>query len=105
LAVKKKHCVTYSLGYGRNAVKEKIMCIVCERELWGEHRQLEREFFKPCKKCKKFPGNSSDGSCYHCFAIGNAMDECPECVGKPWSDEFLEAKEEIEGPDEELLPF
>ena len=32
------------------------MCIMCERELWGEHRALEREFFKPCKTCKKFPG-------------------------------------------------
>src|SRR5947208_6251981 len=31
------------------------MCIICERELWGEHRALEREFFKSCKTCKKFP--------------------------------------------------
>src|SRR5438309_11845869 len=30
------------------------MCIICERELWGEHRALEREFFKSCKTCKKF---------------------------------------------------
>ncbi len=35
------------------------MCIVCEHELWGEHRVLEREFFKACKRCKKFPGGSS----------------------------------------------
>src|SRR5205814_2050827 len=34
-----------------------------ERELWGEHRALEREFFKPCKKCKRFPGTSSEGTC------------------------------------------
>ena len=33
------------------------------------------------------------------------IDECPECVGKPWSEEFLEAKAEIEGPDKMLLPF
>ena len=67
------------------------MCIMCERELWGEHRALESEFFEPCKTCKKFPGTSSEGTCYHCFAIGNTIDECAECVGKPWSVEFLEA--------------
>ncbi len=81
------------------------MCIVCEHELWDEHRALEREFFKACKRCKKFPGGSSQGTCYHCYAVGNTIDECPECAGKPWSQEFLEAKEEIEGPDKTLLPF
>lgn len=55
------------------------MCIVCEHELWDEHRALEREFFKACKRCKKFPGGSSKGTCYHCFAVGNTIDECPEC--------------------------
>jgi hypothetical protein len=84
---------------------EETMCIVCEHELWDEHRALEREFFKPCKTCKKFPGASSQGTCYHCFAVGNTIDECPECAGKPWSAEFLEAKDEIDGPDEMLLPF
>jgi hypothetical protein len=29
------------------ARQEETMCIICERELWGEHRALEREFFKP----------------------------------------------------------
>jgi hypothetical protein len=72
--------------------QEELMCIMCERELWGEHRELEREFFKPCKTCNKFPGASSEGTCYHCFAVGNTIDECPECAGKPWSEEFLEAK-------------
>jgi len=81
------------------------MCIICERELWGEHRVLEREFFKPCKTCKKFPGTSSEGTCYHCFAFGNTIDKCPECGGQPWSEEFLEAKDEIESPDDALLPF
>jgi hypothetical protein len=81
------------------------MCIVCEHELWEEHRALEREFFKPCKICKKFPGASTQGTCYHCYAVGNTIDECPECAGKPWSEEFLEAKAEIEGPDKPLVPF
>jgi hypothetical protein len=81
------------------------MCIICEHELWDEHRALEREFFEPCKTCKKFPGTNFDGTCYHCFAVGNTIDECPECAGKPWSEEFLEAKDEIEGPDEMLVPF
>jgi hypothetical protein len=85
--------------------QEEPMCVVCEHELWEEHRELERVFFKVCKKCKKFPGNSSNGTCYHCFAVGNTIDECPECVGKPWSEEFLEAKDEIEGPDKLALPF
>ena len=39
------------------------------------------------------------------FAVGNTIDECPECAGKPWSEEFLEAKEEIEGADKRLVPF
>jgi hypothetical protein len=82
-----------------------VMCIVCEKELWDEHRALEREFFKPCKKCKKLPGASTKGTCYHCYAVGNTMDECPECAGKPWSEEFLEAKKDIEGPDKVLVPF
>ena len=81
------------------------MCIICERELWGEHRAQEQEFFKPCKTCNKFPGNSSEGTCYHCFAVGNTIDKCPECAGKPWSEEFLEAKNEIAGPDKVLVPF
>src|SRR5579863_3301603 len=91
--------------YSGNSSQEEIMCVVCERELWGEHRALEREFFKPCKICKKFPGASSEGTCYHCFAIGGMIDECPDCAGKPWTEEFLEAKNEIEGPDKLLLPF
>jgi hypothetical protein len=87
------------------ASQEETMCIICESELWGEHQALELEFFKKCKTCKKFPGTNSDGTCYHCFAVGNTIDECPECAGKPWSEEFLEAKDEIEGPDEMLVPF
>lgn len=85
--------------------QENNMCVICERELWGEHRALEREFFKPCKLCNKFPGTSSEGTCYHCFAIGGTIDECPECAGKPWSEEFIETKNEIEGPDQMLVPF
>jgi hypothetical protein len=91
--------------YSRDEQSGGLMCVVCEHELWDEHRALEGEFFKPCKICKKFPGASSEGTCYHCFAIGDMIDECPECAGKPWSEEFLEAKNEIEGPDRLLLPF
>jgi len=94
-----------SLGGQEIISQEGVTCIICEHELWGEHRALEREFFKPCKTCNKFPGASSDGTCYHCFAIGNTIDECPECAGKPWSEEFLEAKDEIEGPAKLLIPF
>jgi hypothetical protein len=46
-------------------------------------RFVDANVFKPCKRCKKFPGASSEGTCYHCYAIGNTIDECPECVGKP----------------------
>jgi hypothetical protein len=81
------------------------MCIICERELWAEHRALEREFFKPCNICKRFPGTSSEGTCYHCFAVDNTIDKCPDCAGEPWSEEFLQTKDEIEGPDEASLAF
>jgi hypothetical protein len=91
--------------FGERGSQEEIMCVMCERELWGEHRALEREFFKPCKTCKRFPSASTEGTCYHCFAIGNMIDECPECAGKPWTEEFLEAKNEIEGPDKLVVPF
>jgi len=104
LTAKERYPLKSSLGRRRGQSGE-IMCVICERELWGEHRALEREFFKPCKTCKKFPGTSSEGTCYHCFAIGNMIDECPECAGKPWTEEFLEAKNEIEGPDKLLVPF
>jgi hypothetical protein len=99
LALKENIPVKDSHGRQEIISQEAVMCIICERELWGEHRALEREFFKPCKTCHKFPGASSEGTCYHCFAIGNTIDECPECAGKPWTEEFLEAKDEIEGPD------
>lgn len=57
------------------------------------------------RMCNKFPDAGSEGTCYHCYAIGNTIDECPECVAKPWSEEFLEAEGEIEGPEKLLLPF
>src|SRR6266403_5379093 len=59
---------------------------------------------RPARDASSSPGGSSHGTCYHCFAVGNTIDECPECAGKPWSEEFIEAKEEIEGPDKTLLP-
>ena len=37
------------------------MCIICERELWGEHRALEREFLSPAaERTKVCPGASSE---------------------------------------------
>jgi hypothetical protein len=80
------------------------MCIICERELWASTERLSASSSSLARRAK-FPGSSSEGTCYHCFAVGSTIDECPECVGKPWSEEFLEAKEEIEGPDKLLLPF
>ena len=74
------------------------MCIVCEHMLYEEHRERETVPLDPCPSCKKF--RSNDGrECYHCYSIGNTIDECPECLGKPWSDEFLAAKAEIESKD------
>ncbi len=93
------------LGLRKWAVRRRL-CASCVSANYGASTgQLEREFFKPCKTCNKFPGASSEGTCYHCFAVGNTIDECPECAGKPWSEEFLEAKDEIEGPDKLLIPF
>jgi len=71
------------------------MCIICEHQLYEEHRNAEALQFDPCPDCGKFPSNEG-GSCYHCFSVGNTIDECPECLAKPWSDEFLSAKAEIE---------
>jgi len=72
------------------------MCVICEHHLYEEHRSAEQTPFDPCPECGKFPSNEG-GSCYHCFSVGNTIDECPECLGLPWSDEFLAAKAEIEG--------
>lgn len=71
------------------------MCITCEHMLYEEHRAAEAGPFHPCPKCKRFPSNEGR-KCYHCFSKGSHMDECPECNGKPWSDDFLRVKAEIE---------
>jgi Zn-finger nucleic acid-binding protein len=71
------------------------MCIICEHQLYEEHRNAEDVPFDPCPDCGKFPSNEGQ-SCYHCFSVGNTIDECPECLGKPWSDDFLSAKTEID---------
>ena len=42
---------------------------------------------------------------HHCFVVGNTIVKCPECAAQPWSEEFLEAKNEIEGPNKVLVPF
>jgi len=64
------------------------MCIVCEHQLYEEHRSAEAGPFVPCRKCKRFPDDGGQG-CYHCYAVGNTIDECAECLGKEWSEEFL----------------
>jgi hypothetical protein len=71
------------------------MCVICELQLYEEHRAAEAGPFDPCPGCKKFPSNEG-GQCYHCFSVGGIVDECAECAGKPWSDEFLAAKEDFE---------
>ena len=81
------------------------MCIVCEHELWDEHRALESEFFKACKKCKKFPGGSTQGTCYHCCAIGEMIDECPECAGKPMESRIPRGQRGNRRPRQAAAPF
>lgn len=71
------------------------MCVTCEHMLYEEHRNAAAEPFDPCPQCGKFQSNEGR-PCYHCFAVGNTIDECPECVGKTWSPEFLEIKAGIE---------
>jgi hypothetical protein len=79
------------------------MCVTCEHMLYEEHRSAEEKPFHPCPKCKKFPSN--DGKkCYHCYAVGNTIDECPECLNKPWSPEFLNIQAEIESESVEEGP-
>ena len=78
---------------------------LCELQLFNDHQALEREFYDVCPKCKKFPADASGHECYHCFSIGGIIDECPKCNGKPWSEEFLTARQEIEGDEKDPLPF
>jgi hypothetical protein len=75
--------------------EEAAMFFICEHQLYEEHRSAEETPFDICLECGKFPSNEG-GSCYHCFSVGNTIDECPECLGKPWSDEFLAVKAQIE---------
>lgn len=78
------------------------MCVTCEHMLYEEHRSAEAGAFDPCPQCKKFPSN--DGRpCYHCFSVGHTIDECAECEGQPWSDEFLAIKAEIENSPPETI--
>lgn len=66
------------------------MCLTCEGLLYEEHQQLlMNPKGEKCPHCHKFL-NAGDQGCYHCFAVGNTIDECPECSGKPWSPEILE---------------
>jgi hypothetical protein len=74
---------------------EAALCIVCEHMLYEEHCAAEHGRFDPCQRCCKFPSNEGK-RCYHCFSVGQIVDECPECESKPWSEDFLAVKAEIE---------
>ena len=78
---------------------ENATYIVCEHMLYEEHRRAEEGPFDPCPKCRKSPSNE-DKACYHCFSVGSTIDECPECEGKSWSENFLAAKAMIERREE-----
>jgi hypothetical protein len=73
------------------------VCMLCELQLFQDHRAVETGPFAPCPECKMFPASHSGQPCYHCFSVGGIVDECPECTGKPWSQEFQQAHAEIEG--------
>jgi len=75
--------------------------MLCELQLFNDHQALEREFYDVCPKCKKFPADASGHECYHCFSVGGIVDECPKCNGKPWSEEFLSARQEVEGDEKD----
>jgi len=75
------------------------MCMVCEHMLYDEHRNVEKGPFEPCPKCRKFPSNEGK-PCYHCFSVWQILDECPECAGKSWSEDFLAVKGEVEAREE-----
>ena len=85
-------------------ILEPHMRMLCELQLYNEHQALEREFCDVCPKCKMFPADGSGHQCYHCCSIGGIMDECPKCNGKPWSEEFLAARQEIAGDEKDPLP-
>ena len=80
------------------------MCIICERERASTARSNASSSSR-ARQVTSSPAPVLRETCYHGFTIGSTIDECPECTGKPWSEEFLEAKNEIEGPDKLLVPF
>ena len=64
------------------------MCLICEGLLYDEHRRAEAGPFDPCPTCRKFESNDG-GPCYHCFSVGETIDDCPKCAGRAWSDGML----------------
>ena len=64
------------------------LCMLCELQLFDDHRAAERDFFEPCPKCGKFPASASGNECYHCFSVGG-----------------IAARQEIEGDEKDPLPF
>jgi hypothetical protein len=71
----------------------------------GRAPSAQTRVLQALQDMQEVPRASSEGTCYHCFAIADMIDECPECAGKIWREEFLEAEDEIEGPDKLLVRF
>jgi|GraSoiStandDraft_5_1057265.scaffolds.fasta_scaffold308119_1 hypothetical protein len=77
------------------------MCMRCELQLFDDHRAAEREFFEPCPECGKIPPSASGNECYHSFGVGDIIDEWSKCNGNSWSEEFLAARQEVEGDEKD----
>ena len=72
------------------------MCMICEMQLFEEHQILETlRTGKTCPRCHRFPAGATGGVCYHCFSLGNVVEQCPACAGLPWSDAFKETQREV----------
>lgn len=75
------------------------MCVMCEFQLFEDHRAAATGCDTLCPKCGKFPASATGDECYHCFAVGNIAHECPKCNGKAWSEDFLAGQMEGESDD------
>jgi hypothetical protein len=94
-----------SLGRRRKIVRRRLCASSVSANCGANTGNSNESSSSHARNARNFRATAPTGPVITAFAVANAIDECPECVGKPWSEEFLEAKEAIEGPDKELLPF
>ena len=64
------------------------MCMICELQLFEDHRAFDTEFYDACSKCGKFPASDSGNECYRCFSVGGIVDECQSATARSGAKNF-----------------